>query len=157
LRDGDVLTADATLVVVSLEPVDAMVVDFDGVEGDPTEVATAALSLGHAVGNRHWDLAVEGHRAYLPVTERPERMEDEVTPHLPDGVTVGYDEVSPAMFDDEGSTDHDHVHGHSHDGGHGHGEGHGHGHSHGDDHTHDHSHSDDHPVHGIDPDGGDPE
>ena len=78
---------------------------------------TTALELGHAVGNRHWDLAVEGPHAYLPVTEDRERMEAEVRPHLPDGVTVGTDSVSPALFDDA-TPDHDHSHGedgHSHD------------------------------------------
>lgn len=139
VRDGDVLLADDRPVVVSLEPVEAMVLDFDGVAGDVVSTATTALALGHAVGNRHWDLAVEGTRAYLPVTEDRERMESEVRPHLPDGVIVGSDSVSPALFDDA-TPDHDH----SHDDG-------------SDDHGADgHSHSDhDHAVQSIDPHGGD--
>ncbi|MCU4802115.1 urease accessory protein UreE [Halobacteria archaeon HArc-gm2] len=145
LRAGDVLSADGRLVTVSLEPVDAMVVDLGGVDADSAAVATA-LELGHAVGNRHWDLAVEGQRAYLPMADSRERMEAELEPHLPQGATIGYDEVSPALFD-EGSG-----------GGHGHEDG-GHSHSHGDGgHSHDHSHGHDghshaHGVREVDPEG----
>jgi urease accessory protein len=131
LRDGDVLLADGRPVVVSLEPVEAMALDFGGVDGSATTAATLALELGHAVGNRHWDLAIEGERAVLPVTEDRERMENEVEPHLPDGVTIGYESVSPALFDD-GTPDHSHGTD-------------GNAHSHG---------SADHPVRSIDPDGG---
>lgn len=147
LRDGDVLDADGTPVLVSLAPIDALVVDFAGVEGS-TATALTALELGHAAGNRHWDLAVEGERAYLPLAEKRERMDDEIRPHLPDGATVGTDKVSPALFDSgDGGHAHSHVGGHSHDGGH--------AHSHGDSgHTHGsggHSHT--HGVREIDPEG----
>jgi urease accessory protein len=128
LRDGDVLSTGDRLVVVSLEAVEAMVVDFDGVADPDRAAVTTALELGHAVGNRHWDLAVEDGRAYLPLADTRERMEATVEPHLPDGATVGYDEVAPTLFD-EGDADGDHSH--SHDGGN-------HSHSHGDGHSHSH-------------------
>jgi urease accessory protein len=117
LSDGDVLAADGTLVVVSLAATTAMVLDFAGVTG--TDAVTAALELGHVVGNRHRDLAVDGDRAYLPA-QRRERLEATVRPLLPEGVTVSYEDVPPTLFDDgEGpdhSHDHDHGHGdHSHD------------------------------------------
>jgi len=155
LRDGDVLLADGRPVVVSLEPVEAMALDFGGVDGDATTAATAGLELGHAVGNRHWDLAVEGERAFLPVTEDRERMEREVEPHLPEGTTVGYESVSPALLDD-GGPDHSHGdHTHSHDA-----DDSDHAHSHdAEDSSHSHGYSHDgtgtHAVRSIDPDGGD--
>ena len=163
LRDGDVLAAEGRLVVVSLAPVEAMVLDFSGID-DGTAAATAALELGHAVGNRHWDLAVEGSRAYLPVTESRGRMEAKVRPHLPDGVTVGTDSVSPALFDDA-TPDHDHSHGGNDDDGrdHSHGEdGHSHDHSDSDlahgsgdgGHDHVHSHGHEHAGHSPDAEGG---
>jgi urease accessory protein len=178
LRDGDVLLADGRPVVVSLEPVEAMALDFGGVDGEATAAATAGLELGHAVGNRHWDLAVEGERAVLPVTEDRDRMASEVEPHLPNGVTVAYERVSPALFDDgtpdhshDGDGDgHSHSHGdgddgvdHSHSHEHGDGDDHSHSHQH-DDHSHEHGpdgaghahgHSTDHGVRSVDPDGGD--
>jgi urease accessory protein len=133
LEDGDVLEADDRLVVVELEPVAAMVLDFRGTGGD-ADALTTAVELGHAVGNRHWDLAVEDQRVYLPAAESRERMESTVGPHLPDGVGVGYDEVPPTLFDgerghgDDGHSHGDHSHSHAHDDGHGHSHGsHGHG------------------------------
>ena len=155
LRDGDVLDADGRPVVVSLEPVEAMTLEFAGVGGDAGGVAVAALALGHAVGNRHWDLALEGTRAYLPVTEDRDRMAAAVGPHLPDGVTVDYESVPPATFDDSGP-DHSHgdpEHAHGHDGvGHDHsGADHAHGHSGAD---HDHSHGHESAVRPLDPDDG---
>lgn len=123
LEDGDVLEADETRVVVSLETTTALVVDFTAVT-DPM----ATLTLGHAAGNRHWNLAVEDGRAYFSVTKDRERMEAEVRPQLPDGATIEYEAISPALFD-HSTGDHTHDH-----------EG-GHGHSHGNEHDHDHTHS----------------
>lgn len=145
LRDGDVLEADDRLVVVALAETAALVVDLSG-GAESTAATLAAVELGHAAGNRHWDLAVEGERVYLPLAERRERMESELQPHLPAGATIGTADVSPALFDD-GDTGHaDHSHDHSDgDDGHTHASG-----------GHDHSHatgSADHRVHDVDPEG----
>ncbi|MBV0903852.1 urease accessory protein UreE [Haloarcula salina] len=143
LADGDVLEADdGTLVVVELAAIEALVLDL----ADSGIAPTAALELGHAVGNKHWDLAVRGDEALLPVTDSKARMEAAVEEHLPD-VPTRYERVPPTTFDDGGA---DHSHG---------GDGHGHGdHSHADDgdHSHAHAHDEahDHGVRTID--GGDP-
>lgn len=114
LQAGDVLWADGTLVVVELDAVGAMVVRFDRVDGD-TAAVTAALELGHAVGNRHRDLAVDGDRAYLPLTDSRDRLAAEVRPYLPDGATIDYEDVSPALFDEGDGLEGDHGHGpHAH-------------------------------------------
>ncbi|WP_436927922.1 urease accessory protein UreE [Halosimplex amylolyticum] len=156
LRDGDVLSTGDRLVVVSLEAVEAMALDFGGVADPDRAAVTTALELGHAVGNRHWDLAVEGECAYLPLADTRERMESTVEPHLPDGATIEYDEVPPTLFDEGDAADHSHSHGES-----------GYSHSHGEDgHSHDHSgaghsHTHGHGVRSLDPkpggdsDGGD--
>lgn len=137
LADGDVLKTDGgDLVVVELAAVEALVVDFADADASPTD----AVALGHAAGNRHWNLAVRGAEALFLVTESHERMERTVDEALPDGVAVRYDDVPPTTFDD-GGPDHSHAHGdddHSHgsgDAGHGHSHdreadpGHGHAHS----------------------------
>jgi urease accessory protein len=145
LRDGDVLAADDRLVVVSLARIDALVVYLRGVAGS-TDAVTAAVELGHAAGNRHWDLTTEGDRAYLPLVEQRERMESEISPHLPEGATMTEEAVSPALFD-EGDGGHNSV-------GSGHG-GYQHDHSH-DDESHDHTHGNHrhgHAVHDIDTEG----
>lgn len=114
LQDGDVLEADGTLVVVSLAPVDAMVLEFGDVAAPATGAVTGALALGHAVGNRHWDLVVEGTRAYLPLAESRDRMEATISPHLPDGARIEYESVQPTRFGgdtaDGHSVEDDHTH-----------------------------------------------
>jgi urease accessory protein len=133
LEDGDVIeTADGTLVVVELAAVEALVLGF----GDADVTATDALALGHALGNRHWDLAVRGTEALCPVPDSRERMEATVADLLPDGVCTRFERVPPTTFDDGGAD-------HSHDG---HGQARGHDeqtHAHGSD-GHAHSHVRDH-------------
>lgn len=150
LGDGDVLETDEGLVVVELARIDALVVDVAGADIE----ATAALELGHALGNRHWDLAVRDGEALFPVPDTRERMDATVAELLPDGIDTRYEAVPPTTFDDAGA---DHAHG---DHGHSHGEGHSHAHeeSHAhDDHAHDgdgHGHSHDSDGHGHAHDGG---
>jgi urease accessory protein len=128
LGDGDVIEADdGTLVVVELAAIEALVLDFADSEVSPT----AALELGHAVGNKHWNLAVRGQEALFPVTDSKERMEATVADLLPEDVPTRYEHVPPTTFDDNG-VDHSHGDGdHTHDdAGHSHG-GDGHAHDHG--------------------------
>ncbi|KOX94017.1 urease accessory protein UreE [Haloarcula rubripromontorii] len=125
LGDGDMLEADdGTLVVVELAAVEVLVLDFADSDVSPT----AALALGHAVGNRHWNLAVRGEEALFPVTESKARMEATVADLLSGDVPMRYERVPPTTFDDDGV---DHTHG---DGGH---DASGHSHS-GSGHAHDH-------------------
>lgn len=112
LQDGDVLSADETLVVVRLEPVEAMVLDV----ADADVTATTAIEVGHAVGNRHWNLVVRDEEVLLPVAEGRDRMEAAVEPLVRAGVEVRFADVSPATFDGVGGpTGHDHGHGAGHD------------------------------------------
>jgi urease accessory protein len=158
LADGDVLaTRDGDLVVVSLATVDALVCDFSA-----ASVSTmAALRLGHALGNRHWELAVRGEEALFPVPDTRERAAATVEPLVPPAVAVRFEAVSPAVFDEPSASGAGHGsdvgagHGHSHDAAAGHGHSHSHrdedGHSHASDrvphddthdHDHDHNHAD---------------
>ncbi|GGO00729.1 urease accessory protein UreE [Haloarcula pellucida] len=137
LADGDVLeTDDGTLLVVELAAIEALVLSF--ADGDVSP--TAALELGHALGNRHWDLAMRDGEALFPVPDTRERMLAAVGDDLPEGVETRFESVPPTTFDD---ADPDHSHGSD-----------GHSHSHGDDsHSHDegaHSHTHDHGVRTID-------
>ncbi|MBX0322172.1 urease accessory protein UreE [Halomicroarcula sp. F13] len=137
LADGDVLeTDDGTLLVVELATIEALVLDFSDANVSPT----AALELGHALGNRHWDLAMWDGEALFPVPDTRERMLDAVEDDLPPGVTTRFEDVPPTTFDDGA----EHSHG---------GEGHSHGdHGHDDGHTHSHGHDHSHGVRTIDGD-----
>lgn len=128
LAAGDVLAIDADrAIIVEFERREAAVVDLP----EPTETGVEiAATLGHRVGNQHWDLAVEGGRAYIQTEADRHIIEDVLADSLPQGSTIEYEAVDPALWLDEGET------GSSHDGG-----GHHHGsdgHHHG---SHDHSHN----------------
>lgn len=115
LGDGDVVeTADGDLVVVELAKIDALVVDVASADISPP----AALELGHALGNRHWDLALRDGEALFPVPDTRERMSETVAAVLPDGVETHYERVPPTTFD---GSDADHAH--PQDGGHEHSHG----------------------------------
>lgn len=106
LRDGDVLeTTTGHLVVVKLAEVKALVVEVSADDVTPT----TALVLGHAVGNRHWDLAVRDDEALIPVADSQGQIETMVRNQLPDGASIRYETVPPSTFDDVG-TDHEHHH-----------------------------------------------
>lgn len=142
LADGDVLETDGgEFAVVELASVTALVVDFAAADA----AATTAVELGHAAGNRHWDLAVRGTEALFPATESRDRMAATLADVLPEGATTRFEDVPPETFDGEESShshgaDVDHSHGrdaegHSHrrDGG-------AHSHDHdGDDHSKNHT------------------
>jgi urease accessory protein len=114
LRAGDVLSAEAgdgPRLEVVLEPVEAVVVGLADAAAD----LTAAVALGHAVGNRHWEMAVRGSEVLFPAGESDTRVDATLGPHLPAGATVRHERVSPALFDGQvGPASHSHGDGHSH-------------------------------------------
>jgi urease accessory protein len=120
LDAGDVLAADDDAAEADLAAGEAMVIDFAAADAP----LTVGVALGHAVGNRHWNLAIRGETVAMPVTDR-ERMKREVRPLLPDGATLDYEQVPPSLFDGD---DHEHGTGHGHEHGHDHEHGTGHDH-----------------------------
>jgi urease accessory protein len=141
LQPGDVVYADEERVVaVAFEDREALVVDLSGVSGG-AETLAALVELGHAVGNRHRDLATRGSEVLFPIGGTGDRVEDEVDRRLPEGTTIRRELVDPTLFDEDedahgghgrddgghGGEDHSHPHGgeeagHRHDGHH-HGQG----------------------------------
>jgi urease accessory protein len=110
LRAGDVLAGDGLTVVVELEQVDALAVDLTDASGS----LAAAVELGHAMGNRHWDIAVRDGTVYVPVADSVDRMCETVEPAMPAGAEIATTTVPPSLFDER--SDHP-GHGHSHDDG----------------------------------------
>lgn len=145
LRAGDLLStgdADGSLLQVALEPIEALVVDLADADGD----LTTAVALGHAAGNRHWDMAVRDEQVLFPATESDERMAATVEPHLPAGAALDRESVSPGLFDDgpgHGPDGHAHDHAHAGD----HEDGQAHDHVHDGDHEHGHAHDHHGPGH----------
>lgn len=111
LRDGDVLDADGTLVVVALGGVTALAVDL-GPDCSPT----AGVAFGHALGNRHRDLVVRDGRVLVRADDHPDRVEATVRDLLPAGATLERTTVDPTLFDDGREHAHgDDAHSHAHD------------------------------------------
>ncbi len=128
LASGDVLLEDDIMVVVELAEVPALAMTVPA-DTDPT----AAVVVGHAAGNRHWDLAVEDETVYVPAGPDPTARRDVLEPVLPANVAIELTSVPPSLFDDAGDADgtavadadehahtaeHEHAHGnpdHDHD------------------------------------------
>lgn len=137
LSAGDVLEADdGRRFAVELEATEAFVVSLPA-EAD----ATALVAAGHAVGNRHWELATRDARLYVPTDGERERRRAFLNEVLPEGSTVGVEQVEPTLFDDATPSGHGHgEHEHSHGGAHEAGQSHEAGHTHADGTHHSHAH-----------------
>jgi urease accessory protein len=120
LSAGDRLrTDDGRLLVVELESVEVLVADLPSA-ANPAELVVA----GHAVGNRHWDLATRDGRVYVPAGDHGDDGERRafLRSWLPAGTEIQVEQVEPGLFDDSfgNADDHDHGHDHDHDHDHGH-------------------------------------
>jgi urease accessory protein len=96
LRTGDILAAadeSAPLLEVEIEAIPAM-----ALEAAAFASAGAAASFGHAVGNRHWDLATQDRRTLLHPAAPKDRTIDTLAPHLPD-TEIEWETVPPDLFD----------------------------------------------------------
>ena len=114
LRNDDVLVArdrdgddGECLVVVELDGIPAVELSFDAVT---REALPSAVVLGHAVGNRHRDLAVVDDRVLVRAEQDNDRLESLLAEHLPEGATATRTTVPPSAFDsDTNHTGHTHV------------------------------------------------
>jgi urease accessory protein len=134
LSPGDLLeTDDGRLLVVELESTEALVVDlaFD----DPAEL----VALGHAIGNKHWDLARVDGRVYVPTGGEPDHRREFLRSWLPEEAEIRIEGVEPTVFDDSHHNDHGHGHIHEHD--HTHESDHDHTHADGHGSEHEHTHA----------------
>mgnify|MGYP006288017597 FL=1 len=116
LAPGDVLVNDdERAVIVEFADREALVVAFEA--GDAAAMARAA-ELGHAIGNRHRDLAVRGSEVLIALDADGDRTVEEAEAMLPPGTETRRERVDPTLFDGVGPADHDHGHsgdGHTHD------------------------------------------
>ncbi len=116
LQPGDVLVNDEErIVLVEFADREALVVAFAG--GDAAAMARAA-ELGHALGNRHRDLAVRAGEVLIALDADGDRIVEDVAATCPPGTETRRERVDPTLFDGTGPSDHDHSHGgdgHTHD------------------------------------------
>ena len=68
LRNGDVLYKTKTkMIVVEVEPEDVAVLTLKKVDKDDDDLFELAVRIGHAIGNLHRPIKVEGKKVYLPI------------------------------------------------------------------------------------------
>lgn len=74
LREGDVLSTQISckLVLVSLQPQQVMALRF---ESEASNRAIALVRLGHALGNQHWPVTMQGDVMYLDLVSDAKSME----------------------------------------------------------------------------------
>jgi urease accessory protein len=98
LRPGDVLFVEETAAaVIAFEEREAYVIELPDPGG---ETVSAAVELGHRIGNQHWDIAVEGETIYVPLDVEKRILEDVLGPYLPAEATTRYESVDGARFVD---------------------------------------------------------
>lgn len=91
LRDGDILDwndAERKAVVCRVRLCPVMVVDMHGLAGLSSEEGlSAAVRLGHALGNQHWPAVVRGGMVYVPMSADRKVMASVMDTHAIPGTT----------------------------------------------------------------------
>lgn len=102
LSPGDVLLEADVMIVVELAETAALAVTFpDGV------AATTAVLVGHAAGNRHWDLAVDAGAVYVPAGPDPDARRERLEDVAPERTRIERTTVDPSLFDETRDGAHD--------------------------------------------------
>ena len=131
LRDGDVLDWDENgrvAVVCRIRLCPVMAVDTKGLAALGVEEAvSAAVRLGHALGNQHWPAVVKKGVVYVPMTADEKVMSAVMDTHAIAGVTYAFlsgESVYEALSGEEARllfggaesplSGHEHHHGHHH-------------------------------------------
>ncbi|HEY4481600.1 MAG TPA: hypothetical protein VI489_01980 [Candidatus Brocadiaceae bacterium] len=94
LHDGDVLyyKAGEKMFVAKIEAEEMMVLNFVGKVSEEA-MFEAAVRLGHAIGNQHWQIKVVGKTVFIPLTIDRKVMESVIKTHNIPGVEYIFKEV----------------------------------------------------------------
>lgn len=112
---GDVLYVDDDrMIIVELKKEEAMVIEYPAQKFELDDIFSA-MKLGYDIGNRHWDLLIEGEEIYLPLAEEKSIVESVVEEALPAEATYRYEQVDVEKgtvppHQHHHSGDHDHEH-----------------------------------------------
>jgi urease accessory protein len=107
LRNGDVLYHSTDkIITVELEPENVAVLTFKRETADD-ELFEVAVKIGHAIGNLHRPIKVEGEKVFLPIQADSEiELLNKVFAHILDHLTITKDRM---VFEpDEGLYTHEH-------------------------------------------------
>jgi urease accessory protein len=105
LRTGDILAAAdkrAPLLEVEIMPIRALAFDISVFPS-----AREAVTFGHMIGNRHWNLAIRDDSVLVHTNEPEDHVIQTVSETLPPGADIEWETVPPDLFD---TADSNHSH-----------------------------------------------
>jgi len=108
LRNGDVLyNSNEKMITVELEPENVAVLTFKREDATDDELFEVAVKIGHAIGNLHRPIKVEGEKVFLPIQAGSEiELLNKTFAHILDHITITKDKM---VFEpDEGLYTHEH-------------------------------------------------
>jgi urease accessory protein len=108
LRNGDVLyNSNDKMITVELEPENVAVLTFKREDATDDELFEVAVKIGHAIGNLHRPIKVEGEKVFLPIQADSEiELLNKAFAHILDHLTMTKDKM---VFEpDEGLHTHEH-------------------------------------------------
>lgn len=108
LKNGDVLYhSNDKMITVELEPENVAVLTFKRESTTDDELFEVAVKIGHAIGNLHRPIRVEGERVFLPIQADSEiELLNKTFAHIMDHLTITKDKM---VFEpEEGLHTHEH-------------------------------------------------
>jgi urease accessory protein len=108
IRNGDVLyRTEAKMIVVELEPEDVAVLTLKHDETPDNDLFEVAVRIGHAIGNLHRPIKIEGEKIYLPIQANSEiELLKKILAPIHDHLSITQDKI---LFEtDEGLQTHEH-------------------------------------------------
>ena len=116
LHDGDVLyyKTGEKMLIAKIEAEEMMVLNFVGKVSEEA-MFEAAVRLGHAIGNQHWQIKVVGKTVFVPLTVDRKVVESVIKTHNIPGVEYIFKEVDSGQITNK---EYGHLHntpqGHNH-------------------------------------------
>ena len=108
IRNGDVLyRTEAKMIVVEVEPEDVAVLTLKRDETPDNDLFEVAVRIGHAIGNLHRPIKIEGEKIYLPIQANSEiELLKKILAPIHDHLSITQDKI---VFEtDEGLQTHEH-------------------------------------------------
>ena len=115
LREGAVLADDGRLIVVVERAEEEVLVVRISTDLPASDLVEAAARIGHAFGNQHVPLDVDGGAILVPITTSAALAEQTVRALGLTGIDVGATSARLGRLRPLGSPAHGHGHGHAHE------------------------------------------
>jgi len=108
LRNGDVVyQTEVKMIVVELEPENVAVLTLKRDDAEEHDLFEVAVRIGHAIGNLHRPIKIEGEKIYLPIQAQTEiELLKKIFAPIHDHLSITQEKI---IFEtDEGLQTHEH-------------------------------------------------